>query len=174
MMGTTHSVTGMTLWAGLGPFLTSDPVELAAGLVICAVLPYAADLDHPNSTSSRALWGPLHGVMGKTVAGVLGGHRMGAHSVFACALAGLSAAAITTAVAPASATVLGLAAVIGWFGGVFGDMLTKQGVGFFWPLSRQRFGIPIFTTNTLGEKIFNLGQGLLGLWLAYYHFGGTL
>lgn len=174
MMGTTHSVTGMVLWAGIGPTLTSDPLELFAGLVISAVLPYGADLDHPNSTSSRMLWGPFHRVMGNAVAGLLGGHRMGAHSAFACALAGLSVAALVTAVAPRSATVLGLAALIGWFGGVFGDMLTKRGVGFFWPISKRRFGVPIFTTNTLGEQIFNIGQGLLGLWLAYYHFGGSL
>lgn len=174
MMGTTHSVTGMALWGGLGPLLTDNPVELAVGLVICAVLPYGADLDHPNSTSSRAIWGPFHRAMGNVVAKALGGHRMGAHSLGSCLLVGLSAAAITTAIAPASATVIGLFAIIGWFGGVLGDMLTKQGVGFFWPISRRRFGIPIFTTNTLGERIFNLAQGLLGLWLAYYHLGGTL
>jgi membrane-bound metal-dependent hydrolase YbcI (DUF457 family) len=174
MMGTTHSVTGMALWAGLGPMITQDPLELFAGLVISAVLPYGADLDHPNSTSSRKIWGPLHRHMGKGIAAMLGGHRMGAHSLAACLLAGLSIAALVTAVAPESATALGLAGLIGWFGGVFGDMLTKKGVGFFWPLSRRRFGIPIFTTNTLGEQVFNVAQALTGAWFAYLHFGGSL
>ena len=173
MMGTTHSVTGMVLWTGVGPLITDDPLVLFAGLTIAAVLPYGADLDHPKSTSSRAIWGPLHSVMGKSIAALMGGHRHGMHSLWACLFAGLAVAALTTAVVPEHATELGVAGVLGWFGGVLGDMLTKQRVHFLWPASNVKVGLPIFETGKLGEKFFNAGQAALGLWLAYVHLGGA-
>lgn len=174
MMGKTHSATGTILWASVAPLLTRDPWHLLGGALICATLPYLADLDHPNSTSSRMIWGPLHKRIGPVFAKLVGGHRAGMHSLWAVLLCGAALGALATAIAIRWAPwldvrLVALAGALGYFGGILGDMLTKQRVKFFWPLSSRKVGLPIFETNTWGEAVFNVAQASLGAGAIYWH-----
>ncbi len=173
-MGKTHSVTGVVLWIAVAPAITRDELHLLGGAVICSVLPWLPDLDHWNSTSSRKLWGPLHKRLGRPFAKLVGGHRGGMHSLWACLacamLLGAGATAIAIRWAPwLDVRLVALAGLLGYFGGILGDMLTKDRVRFFWPLSNRKVGLGLVKTNRWGEHVFNASQVAVGAGAIYLH-----
>ncbi len=46
-----------------------------------------------------------------------------------------------------------LALMIGCLAHIMGDCLTDRGCPIFWPLTTERYGVGVFTTNGTGEKI---------------------
>lgn len=93
MMGRTHALTGALGGFGLCHLAatTGTPVSALQTVLVVAVTAGAAmlpDLDHPQSTISRAL-GPVTGVLAHVTARVSGGHRNGTHSLIGIAATGL-------------------------------------------------------------------------------------
>lgn len=86
MMGHSHAATGAAGWVALAPwtFETVGWGGLAVGTVISAGWALAADLDHHNSTITRAL-PPVTNVLSSITAALSGGHRKGTHSIFGVA-----------------------------------------------------------------------------------------
>lgn len=156
MMGHTHSPAGTMTWMYAAPLVTDDPSVVLAGAVLTFMLPLGADLDHPNSRSSRALFGPFHRYAGNTVATLMGGHRAGMHSLWAILAVGLLCFLGAGLAQPQWAVPFGVAGLLGWAAGVWPDMLTKQGVKVLWPLSSRVYGVRIFSTGGWGELVVRL------------------
>jgi len=109
-----------------------------AAAVIGSLLP---DIDHPESKIAYQAGlargrGPLTDVAGFGLRALLGGHRGLTHSALACILISLAA---LLALPLAGAGVVGFA--LGYLSHIAADMLTKEGVRFWWPVSRREVGI---------------------------------
>ncbi len=109
-----------------------------AGAIVGALLP---DIDHPQSKIAHQTGlahgrGPLTDVAGSGLRALLGGHRGFTHSALA---AGLISLAAVLALPLAGAVGLGVA--LGYLSHIAADMLTKEGVRFWWPVSRRDVGL---------------------------------
>lgn len=177
-------------WLAAGPFIvgaggghwTPTRVGLfALGMAATTYASYGADLDHPRSMGSHKV--PL---AGRAIRSVSGGHRMGSHSLLAVAVAGLLGVGVgfllllawmflAPEITPPQALpwVLGAAVALGWWGGIFPDLLTHDGAGVLYPFSRRRVRLLNLRTSPpkpapmlLGESIFNGLLFVTGLFLA--------
>lgn len=85
MMGRTHALSGAAAWLAAAPLMPGlDPVQVTAGMLVCAGAALLPDLDHPSATLARSV--PIAGAVAAGALGVLsGGHRHGLHSVLAVA-----------------------------------------------------------------------------------------
>lgn len=85
MMGRTHALSGLAVWAAL-----SIPLDLPAGSVllggaVCAGAAVLPDIDHHGSHVART-FGPLTRGFGWAVGKISGGHRNGTHSALGVGL----------------------------------------------------------------------------------------
>lgn len=96
MMGHSHAVTGAAGWVALAPvtYETIGWQGLAAGALVAAGWAMAPDLDHHNSTVTRAL-PPVTNGLSAVTAGLSGGHRKGTHSIIGIGIATLLAFALS-------------------------------------------------------------------------------
>jgi len=113
------------------------------GFMIAAVASYLPDLDHDRSTAGQAV-----GRSARHLRHLFGGHRMGTHSIFFVILIYLAASYILDEPVQARAAATGIAAHI-WC-----DLLTVQGVGLLWPLSRTKIHIGFMRTGSRSEDIY--------------------
>jgi inner membrane protein len=151
-------VTSQVAWLASLPVTAAAPtLELSlkgavAGFLVAALASFMPDLDHHNSTAGR--------YMPDWVRPLLGGHRMLTHSllsiIFAWWLTGylIGNPIVANAVA------------IGWATHVAIDMLTLQGVGLLYPLTRRKFGLGWIRTGSTAEDRFVTGMKLLGFGVA--------
>lgn len=152
MLGRTHAASGALAFAVVGPLvLDVDLGTTVAGVVVASAFAYGPDVDHPGSTASRVLFGPLRGRVVPVIAGLLGGHRAGTHSLLSILVVGLPVALFLPW--------LGLAMGLGWAAHIFGDMLTVAGVQVLWPVSSRELRLARLRTGGWGEKAFSLAQG---------------
>jgi membrane-bound metal-dependent hydrolase YbcI (DUF457 family) len=92
MMGHTHTLSGAVGWLAAVPALAAanvplGPVEVVAGMLVCAGAAMLPDLDHPSATIAQT-FGPVTWVLSKGVHWLSGGHRKGTHSLLFAAAAG--------------------------------------------------------------------------------------
>lgn len=137
--------------------LTAPTLELQVkgalvGFVAAAFASFLPDLDHPGSTVGR--------YFPRWVRKSLGGHRMGAHSLLAVFLAWWLAGYLV------ADPILANAMAVGWMSHVVCDLLTVDGVGLAYPLSRHKFRIGWMVTGSKTEDRFVLGMKFLGGMLA--------
>lgn len=142
-------VTSQTVWFAGAPLLAAAPdlttsaKGWVAGTFVVLLSSFLPDLDHHNSTFGR--------YMPKIFRRLMGGHRMGMHSVWL--MAGLWFLTRWLIDGP-TAPIIANAVVVGFGVHVLLDMLTKDRVGVLYPLSRKRFGVGIITTGSSLEDLF--------------------
>lgn len=174
MMAGTHMETGAVAWTGVlvagltAATVTGTPVPEAAVFPAIAGYPLTvfatlwSDVDTPGSKISRMLlgpFGPVRKYVVRFIAGPLGGHRGGTHTVWAV----LTVGAVLGLVAPW----VGFAAALGVAAHIYGDCYTKSGVAVFWPLSDHvvRLG-KVRTGSAVGEGWWRLKQAGIGIAIA--------
>lgn len=135
-------------------------VVLAAA-ALGALLP---DIDHPESTIAHDVGlarghGWLTDLVGGGFRALLGGHRGFTHSAVMALLVSLAAAGLRPWLGAAP---LGFAA--GYVSHIVADMLTKEGVRLWWPITRREVGLGPrwlrFRTGTVWEYL------TVGVWVA--------
>ena len=85
MMGRTHALSGLALYAA-GSLLFDLPTgSILLGGAVCAGAAVLPDIDHPGSGISRT-FGPITRSLAWVVGKVSGGHRNGTHSALGAAL----------------------------------------------------------------------------------------
>lgn len=148
-------VTSQVAWlaslpvTAAAPDMTTSLKGAAAGFLFAALASFLADLDHPGSTAGR--------YMPRWFRRLMGGHRMGCHSIFMIAFAWWLTDYLLDNPIVASAV------AVGWGSHVFIDMLTRQGVGLLYPLSKRKIRIGWFTTGSQGEDRFVLVMKGIGV-----------
>jgi membrane-bound metal-dependent hydrolase YbcI (DUF457 family) len=86
MMARSHVVLGAAGWLTAAVVVEAvtgrafEPVELAAGTVVCAGAAVLPDCDEPNALVASAL-GPITRWLARGIRKVAGGHRQGTHSL---------------------------------------------------------------------------------------------
>ena len=160
-MGRTHFLSGQVAWLGLAPLATDNLWHIGLGTVVAAIGALGPDIDHGGSTISRRTWGPLHYRMGSGIGTALGGHRMGAHSVWSVAFVFVVLSFVTSTFVSALWPWVPLAYTLGWAMHIFGDLLTEHGVGVLYPYSRRRFRLASINTGG-GVELFLRGLLHLG------------
>jgi inner membrane protein len=165
-------VTSQTAWLASLPVLSVAPTlgasarGAAAGFLVAALASFLPDLDHPKATVGRYVPG--------WVRWILGGHRMGSHSFFAVAGAWWLTGYLL------ENPIIANAMAVGWLSHIVLDMLTVQGAGVLYPVSRRKFRIGWMRTGSKAEDWFVLGMKILwvliAIWyavLGYSLLGGT-
>lgn len=186
----------MVQWIAVGPTIVGagdavwtheKALLFLGGAGLTALFSYAADLDHAKSYgTSKAP------VLHRLTKRFSGGHRMGMHSLLAVAFGfligaglGVLAMAVVPGAPPSTPWVAAWAAGLGWWAGIFCDLLTKDGVGLLYPLTRRRVHLLSMKTSPpkwqrgadgklpkkprpmlFGESVFNLLLLLTGLYFA--------
>lgn len=141
-------VTSQVAWLSAAPFAASEPKGAAAGFLVAAFASFLPDLDHHKATAGR--------YMPALFRWLVGGHRMGTHSLVAIGSAWWLTGWLLENPAVANAM------AIGWASHVVLDMLTIHGVGLLYPFSRCKFRIGWFVTGSSGEDWFVLCMKVLG------------
>ena len=173
MMGRTHVILGLAAayWLDqafpyLQPPVALQPLPrvglLAVGVGAAALGSLLPDIDHGQSsiayqTGTAEGQGCLtDGVFG-LVRRALGGHRALTHSVWAGLV--LASTAIVCLVWPGRGVWSGIVAafVIGYLAHILGDLLTREGVKFLYPLSGREWGLGLIKTGHLLEPLLALG-----------------
>lgn len=174
MMAKAGIVTAEVVNIAVGPFIywtpdgKPDVRGFIAGAIVAAVCSYLPDLDHGSSTAGQA----IGKTSSKGIRMLLGGHRMGSHS--AVFVAAIWAAVSWLLMQPALAT----AGAVGVGAHIWCDMLTKQGVGLFWPLTTRKFRLGNMTTGSKSEEIYVrlvqiTGVILVLFYINQFRLGGT-
>jgi len=151
-------VSAQVAWGISLPVTAAAPtLELSikgavAGFLVAALASFMPDLDHPKSTAGRYVpdWGRA----------LLGGHRMLTHSILSIIVAHWLTGYLI------GNPIVANAVAVGWGVHVAIDMLTPQGVGLLYPLSRRRFGLGWITTGSKAEDRFVTGMKVLGISVA--------
>ena len=143
----------------LGQRITSivPAILFVTALVIFSLWP---DIDHPGSIISRSLWGPFRNIIGKRIANLAGGHRVGTHSLWACGLLLIGAVPFDPALmAP---VVAGAAGVAFWHKGFRPAVFTVAtgALGMTLGLLGVRLDTPIALAAFLGALVHILGDML--------------
>lgn len=140
-------VTSLTAWTISLPLAAADPKGAAAGYVVVVLGSALPDMDHPGSTVGR--------YVPRWFQRLLGGHRMGAHSIFAIGAAWWLAGYLldNTSVANAIA--------IGWAVHISLDLMTRGRVGLLYPLVKRKFRIGRMVTGSVAEDKFVTGMKVL-------------
>jgi inner membrane protein len=147
MLGRTHFLSGQVAWLGLAPLATGNLWHVGLGIPIAAIGALGPDIDHGGSTVSRRMWGPFHYRMGSGIAGALGGHRMGAHSVWSVAFVWVALSIPTSLFLPDLFPWVPLAYALGWATHILGDLFTEHGVGVLYPYTKRRYRLASITTG---------------------------
>ena len=151
-------VGSQVVWFASLPVILTAPTtegrfkDAVAGFIFAGLASFMPDLDHHNSTVGRYVPG--------LVRKLLGGHRMGSHSFFSVAAAWFLTNYLLEDVNAANAVALG------WSWHIFIDLLTEQGVGVLYPLSRRKFRLGWMKTGSKGEDRFVTGVKLTGIGVA--------
>jgi membrane-bound metal-dependent hydrolase YbcI (DUF457 family) len=85
MMGRTHALSGLAVWAAVTIPLDIPPAGVIIGGVVCAGAAVLPDMDQHGSTVART-FGPLTRGFGWLVGKIAGGHRNGTHSALGIGL----------------------------------------------------------------------------------------
>jgi membrane-bound metal-dependent hydrolase YbcI (DUF457 family) len=139
-------VTSQVAWLASLPLLARGPTleasfkGAAAGFVVAAFASFLPDIDHPGSTIGR--------YFPRWVRRALGGHRMGGHSLWMVGFCWWLTGYLLGNPIVANAVALGCAVHVSI------DMLTVDGVGVLYPLTRYTFRIGWITTGSRGEDWF--------------------
>lgn len=141
-------VTSQVAWLAALPVAAPEPKGAAAGFLVAALASFLPDLDHHKATAGR--------YMPALFRWLVGGHRMGTHSLVAIGLAWWLTGWLLENPSVANAM------AIGWGSHVVLDMLTVNGVGLLYPFSRCKFRIGWFVTGSDGEDWFVLCMKVLG------------
>lgn len=150
MMGRTHIISGQVAWMAIAPIYVDETWKLIAGIAVAGFAALGPDIDSGGSTICRLLfWFPdgvnrvLHWLfrvrrrrVGDRIAGLLGGHRFGAHSVASCfAVFWLFALTVPFV----DGWWFTMAITLGWVMHIVGDCATESGVGIGWPWTKRKF-----------------------------------
>jgi membrane-bound metal-dependent hydrolase YbcI (DUF457 family) len=151
-------VGSQVVWfASLPVMLTASTLEgrfkdAVAGFIFAGLASFMPDLDHHNSTVGR--------YVPRIVRKLLGGHRMGSHSFLSVAVAWWLTGYLLDDVNAANAV------AVGWSWHIFIDMLTIDGAGVLYPLTRKKFRIGWMRTGSKGEDRFVTGVKWAGVAVA--------
>jgi len=156
-------VTSQVVWLASLPLTAHAPTlegsikGAAAGFVAAALSSFLPDLDHPKSTVGRYVPGWVRWLMG--------GHRMGSHSLASVAVAWWLTGYLL------DNPIVANAVAVGWLSHILLDMLTIQGVGLLYPFTRLRFRLASMVTGSRGEDVFvMIMKGVGGVFLVGYGF----
>lgn len=161
MMGSSHKMMGFAAGLSAATVLGGSVAEIIACSFVGLVGSLAPDIDHKKSIAGRFAF-PISWVIA-----TLFTHRGITHS--ALVIGGIVALFYYGSIVslygqniPLVATIYGYAFAAGMLSHVMGDMLTKKGVMFFWPIPVY-IGIPLITTGSKAEKplAISLSIGLL-------------
>lgn len=147
-------VTSQVAWLASLPVtavaqtLEASAKGAAAGFLVAALASFLPDLDHATSTAGR--------YMPKWFRRAVGGHRMGTHSLMAVAGAWWLTGYLL------ENPIIANAVAVGWMSHIVLDMLTIQGVGLLYPVSRCMLRVGWMTTGSRAEDWFVLGMKALG------------
>ncbi|MEV1295475.1 metal-dependent hydrolase [Pseudonocardia sp. NPDC049635] len=171
-MGRTHALSGAVLGLAVCAAVPPPPMLAPVVVLVCALAAFAPDLDHPNSTATRALppvtWLLCRLIrwLSRLLTGV--SHRGFSHSPVFAAGIGLLAWWATGHLLPGDTAVwTGIAAGAGCWIGAIGDELTSAGNRFaFWPVARIRWpDVLRFRTGGRGEQVVVALLALAGVGL---------
>jgi membrane-bound metal-dependent hydrolase YbcI (DUF457 family) len=155
-------VSSQVVWLASLPLTARAPTpELqikgaVAGFLVAALASFLPDLDHPMSTVGRYIPGWIRHLMG--------GHRMLSHSLLAVGSAWWLTGYLL------ENPIIANAVAVGWGVHIFLDMLTKQGAGLLYPLTRRKFRIGWMTTGSEAEDWFVTGMKAVGF-LVFVGYG---
>lgn len=165
MMGKTHVVGGAMAFVVVAPLFDVPWYGIVAGLPLAMSAALGPDIDHPNSAIGRVVPWAAWAVSRVTT------HRVQTHSL-------VSIAMIIFAMRPLGVVPV-VATATGWASHILLDGVTKQGVAWFWPLSREKTSLLWFldhlpkflrkrlqiVTNSTSETVFT---GIMSLSFAGY------
>jgi membrane-bound metal-dependent hydrolase YbcI (DUF457 family) len=151
-------VTSQVVWLASLPLTAHAPTlegsikGAAAGFVAAAFASFLPDIDHPGSTIGR--------YFPAIVRRLLGGHRMGAHSLLMVAACWWITGYLLDNPIVANAVAVGCSVHI------IIDMMTVAGAGVLYPATRYKFRIGWIKTGEAGEDLFvvimkGIGGGFL-------------
>jgi inner membrane protein len=177
MTGRTHDLAAFT---ALGVIVLSHPIQnITLSTAIVAVVAnmiggIAPDIDQPTAPFWRNL--PIGGVVGRTMAKLLGGHRFLSHSIIGIFLFGLFAHYLLNILHPSfpnlDMQIIWWAFMIGFVSHLVMDTITREGVPWLLPIP-IKFGIPplkVFRIVTGGfVERFVIFTGLI-LFNGYLYF----
>ena len=177
MTGRTHDLAAFT---ALGLVVLSQPLEkITLATAIVAVVAnliggIAPDIDQPTAPFWRNL--PIGGVVGRTIAKLLGGHRFLSHSIIGIFLFGWVTHYLLQLLHPSfpklDIQIIWWAFMIGFVSHLIMDTITREGVPWLLPIP-IKFGIPplkVFRVETGGfVERFIIFTGLL-MFNGYLYF----
>lgn len=147
MMGKTHVAGGAMAWVVVAPFTGATWQEVVVGTAVAGVAGLGPDIDHPTTSLGRVIpWvsRPLSKVTK---------HRVHTHSIASVVAIWLVFGVIDPVMAAATST--------GWGSHIVLDAFTRQGVAWFWPLTREKTSLFFFLpfrlrprTNGVSETVF--------------------
>lgn len=137
------------------PTLTLSIKGAVAGFVVAALASFLPDLDHHKSTVGR--------YFPRWFRRLLGGHRMGSHSLIAIGGSWWLAGYLL------ENPILANAILVGWASHVVLDLLTVDGVGLLYPLTRTTFRIGWIVTGSRTEDRFVVCMKVLGVLVGAFY-----
>lgn len=215
MMGRNHAALGAVICLGIGRTMGLSTQLLLASTICVSGAALLPDIDEQGSTVAH-LFEPISGFVAHITNKMMGGHRMGTHSLVGvcligtalwistlfkfghieviapCSLVSICATLMIRASVPALfrpskvvSLALGvgvsyaiyryvglgfvpLAVTLGWGTHLLGDMLTRGGVPFLWPFSKDHFEMAILKrTNSIRERVFGICLALMSILLGW-------
>ena len=146
-MGKTHVAGGAMAWTVVAPLIGVTWKEVVVGAAVAGVAGLGPDIDHPSSSLGRVIpW------ISKPISKVTK-HRVQTHSISSVLLIWAVFSVIDPVMASATAS--------GWGSHIVLDGFTRQGVAWFWPLTREKTSLFFFLpfrlrprTNGMSEVVF--------------------
>ena len=148
MKARTHDAAAVAGLIAVTAIVAPQLPQLSLATVVVAFLAnqlggIAPDIDQPTAPFWRNL--PIGGVVGRTIARMLGGHRFLTHSLLGMALVGWLFWLLLAAVHPITPSltpeIIWWAFMIGMFSHLIMDSFTKEGVPWLLPIP-LKFGFP--------------------------------
>lgn len=156
MTGRTHDLAAFTVLSLVALSTPFDKITLATAIasgIANLVGGIAPDIDQPTAPFWRNL--PIGGIIGKTIARLLGGHRFLSHSILGAFIFGVGFNYLLDALHPSfpnlNMQIIWWAFMIGFLSHLVMDSLTQEGVPWLLPIP-VKFGFPPF-------KVFRLTTG---------------
>jgi membrane-bound metal-dependent hydrolase YbcI (DUF457 family) len=184
MLGRTHMLGGLVAWEAVAPAAPGPWPVRAVGAAFAVWGSLGPDMDHAKSTLAHSV--PAGPWIAKRISKAVGGHRQGTHSLLSIPLAGLAVLgllALAASLAPfpmINAFVWALAWGVGWTSHLLEDMLTVQGIGLFYPLTKRRVSVGRLRTSknrrhlNTGERLVSMTLVVTGGLLALSMLGGFI
>jgi inner membrane protein len=184
MLGRTHMLGGVVAWELVAPAVPAPAAVRVVGAAFALWGSLGPDMDHVHSTWSNSFTGGPW--IAKRLGRAVGGHRQGTHSLLSIPLSGLIVLGLLLLAEPfialpqAAPVAWAVAFSVGWTSHILEDMLTVQGVGILYPMTKRRIRVGNLRTSkdrrhlNFGERLVFVTLAATGLLMALSMLGGFI